>query len=140
VLVNWTGCSPPSPSPSRASWSKSPARGFSFGPGRARPGRECLRGRDAQRTRRPRSAIASARRFIMRINYRNQLSSFREPRTPSCHRIKRRPWLKYYAARANQSVISCFRASNTAFATIQRCLDSELHFYAIEVFKISLTF
>jgi dipeptidyl aminopeptidase/acylaminoacyl peptidase len=25
-------------------------------------------------------------------------------------------------------------------ATIQRCLDSELHFYAIEVFKISLTF
>ena len=25
-------------------------------------------------------------------------------------------------------------------ATIQRCLDSELQFYAIEVFKISLTF
>jgi hypothetical protein len=25
-------------------------------------------------------------------------------------------------------------------ATIQRCLDAELHFYSIEVFKIGLTF
>jgi hypothetical protein len=63
-----------------------------------------------------RSAIASARRFITRINYRSQLSSFREPRTPSCHRIKRKRWSKYCAARANQLVICCFRASNTAFA------------------------
>jgi hypothetical protein len=49
--------------------------------------------------------------------------------------------LKHCGVRANQLVTSCFRASNTAFvANIQRSLDAELQFYAIEVFKVGLTF
>jgi hypothetical protein len=37
-------------------------------------------------------------------------------------------------------LFSCEQHGFRKAATIQRCLDAELQFYAIEVFKISLTF
>jgi hypothetical protein len=95
------------------------------------------------RIRNRRNVIASVRRFIMQIGYRSPLSSFRAPRTPLCRPIRLRFWSKHYAARGKPVGYLLFSGEQHGFrkaTTIQRCLEAELHFYAIEVFGVSLTF
>src|SRR5262245_35908347 len=56
----------------------------------------------------PAASTIAARRFITRINYRNQLPSFRE----SCHRIKRRRWSKRAFVGREREFGLCMRAGD----------------------------
>ena len=95
------------------------------------------------RIRRLKSAIASARRFITSINYRKPIIFFQGSEDVIVPSNQAEVLVEALRRKGKPVGYFLFSGEQHGFrkaANIQRSLEAELQFYAIEVFKVGLTF